>query len=114
MDFMFMNGDLTDGCLSSCSHFNPFNNTHGGRNSKNRHVGDLGNIFSKNKVAKGVMYDKVISLDFKSKCCVIGRCIVVHEGEDDLGKGGDDESLKTGNAGKRLGCGVIGLSKLKC
>ena len=23
-------GDLTDGCMSSCSHFNPFNKKHGG------------------------------------------------------------------------------------
>ena len=104
-------GDLTDGCTSSCAHFNPFNTHHGGRNSKIRHVGDLGNIRSKNKLAKGYFFDKIISLDPKNICSIIGRCIVVHEDEDDLGKGGNEESLKTGNAGKRLACGVIGICK---
>ena len=37
--------------------------------------------------------------------------IIVHEDRDDLGLGDDAESLKTGNAGKRLGCGVIGLAE---
>jgi Cu/Zn superoxide dismutase len=39
---------------------------------------------------------------------VYGRSIVVHAGEDDLGRGGDDESSRTGNAGPRVACCVIG------
>ena len=37
---------------------------------------------------------------------------MVHAGEDDLGQGGNEESLKTGNAGGRAACGVIGVSSL--
>ena len=40
---------------------------------------------------------------------VLGKAIVVHAGEDDLGLGGDDGSLATGNAGGRMACGVIRL-----
>ncbi len=103
-------GDLTDGCTSACAHFNPYKQNHGGRKSNIRHVGDLGNINSTNGVSKGYFYDKLISLNYKSKSCIIGRSIVIHQDKDDLGKGGDKESLITGNAGKRVACGVIGIT----
>jgi Cu/Zn superoxide dismutase len=38
---------------------------------------------------------------------VIGRAIVLHAGADDLGQGGHDDSLTTGHAGARVGCGEI-------
>ena len=46
-----------------------------------------------------------------SKSNILGRGLIIHEDEDDCGKGGDAESLKTGNAGKRIACAVIGYSK---
>jgi len=116
-------GDLTDGCESACAHFNPFNTTHGGLDSEVRHEGDLGNIISKNGRAKGELLAATLSLDYKSKTCIVGRMIIVHKDRDDLGLGGlnsdgkvidekvHQESLKTGNAGKRMACGVIGLQE---
>ena len=103
-------GDLSEGCTSACSHFNPDNCDHGGLDSKTRHAGDLGNIVSKDKIAKGRLYASKLSTNPKNKYNIVGRMIIVHEDRDDLGKGGDEESLKTGNAGKRVACGVIGLA----
>ncbi len=103
-------GDLHNGCDSAGSHFNPDKNLHSGRKNTHRHVGDLGNLLSKNNKACGYFYDKYISLDYNSKNCIIGRSIVLHENEDDLGKGHNNESKKTGNAGKRIACGVIGIT----
>tara|TARA_R110002012_G_scaffold319529_1_gene540502 strand:- start:1525 stop:2223 length:699 start_codon:yes stop_codon:yes gene_type:complete len=104
-------GDLTDGCDSACSHFNPYGVEHGGLDSEVRHLGDLGNITSKDKMAKGRLSTDTISLNMGQINCIVGRMIIVHADRDDLGKGGNAESLKTGNAGKRVGCGVIGLAE---
>ncbi len=103
-------GDLTDGCNSACSHFNPFNKNHGGLDTNDRHAGDLGNIKSFNGISKGELYVKDICILKNKKTSVLGRMFIIHDKEDDLGKGDNEESLKTGNAGARLACGVIGLA----
>ncbi len=101
-------GNLTDGCASACAHYNPLGHNHGGLRSKERHLGDLGNITSNKGIASGSLYGKNIDLEYSGKHCILGRMLIIHEDRDDLGKGGNEESLKTGNAGKRLACGVIG------
>ena len=80
--------------------------------NKNSHIGDLGNIKCKNKRCKGVIYTKKLSINHKKKNNVIGRMIIVHEDKDDLGKGNNLESKKTGNAGKRMACGIIGIKPI--
>jgi Cu-Zn family superoxide dismutase len=102
-------GDLSNGCLSAGPHFNPEGLTHGAPNSVVRHVGDLGNIQADASGEANYLFtDSVISLSGPNG--IIGRAVVVHAGTDDLGKGGDEESLKTGNAGARSACGVIGIA----
>jgi Cu-Zn family superoxide dismutase len=104
-------GDLTDKCTSMCSHFNPYNTTHGCPGMKKRHVGDLGNINTNSKgEAKYKFSDDMIKLR-GTKCNILGRGLIIHEDTDDCGNGGNAESLKTGNAGKRIACAVIGYSK---
>ena len=104
-------GDLTDKCTSMCAHFNPYGKTHGCPGITERHVGDLGNIITNSKgEAKYTFYDNVIKLR-GTKCNIIGRGLIIHEDKDDCGQGGNAESLKTGNAGKRIACAVIGYSK---
>jgi len=102
-------GDATNGCLSSGSHYNPEGKTHGAPEDSTRHVGDLGNVASNSTGFVTLdISDSKISLN--GPYSIIGRSVVIHEGTDDLGKGKNDESLKTGNAGGRAGCAVIGIA----
>ena len=104
-------GDLSEKCMGACAHFNPYNKNHGGPNSYERHVGDLGNIyFDKRGVANINMIDSYIKLR-GTKSNIIGRSVVIHVNEDDLGMGGHEDSLTTGHAGPRITCAVIGYSK---
>lgn len=102
-------GDNTNGCTSAGPHFNPFGKTHGAPTDENRHVGDLGNIKTDSTgLAKGSITDNLVKLFGPTS--ILGRTVVVHAGTDDLGKGGHADSLKTGNAGGRPACGVIGIA----
>jgi len=104
-------GDMSDKCESMCAHFNPFGHSHGGPGDKHRHVGDLGNLIVDEKgVAKYQTEDHMIKLR-GTKSNIIGRGLIIHADEDDLGKGGEKDSLTTGHAGKRIACAVIGYAK---
>ena len=102
-------GDLSRGCESMCAHFNPFNRDHGCPGALERHVGDLGNIQTDSSGnAKYITVDDTIKL--RGICNIIGRGLVIHADTDDCGFGKNrKESLKTGNAGKRIACAIIGI-----
>lgn len=101
-------GDRSAGCTSTGGHFNPYNKVHGAPTDEERHAGDLGNIIADETgcACVDIKDTKVTLIGLDS---VIGRAIVVHEGEDDLGQGGFDDSKTTGHAGDRQSCGVIGI-----
>jgi len=90
--------------MSAGGHFNPDKEKHGGPHAAQRHVGDLGNIEAdENGKAVIKMMDSLVKLHGPHS--VIGRAIIVHAKADDLA------TDPTGNAGGRVGCGVIGVAK---
>lgn len=95
-------GDISapDG-TSAGGHFNPMGVEHGAPSASPSHVGDLGNIEAGEDGT--ATYSQTI--EGMKVHYVIGRAMVVHEGEDDL------FTQPTGNAGARVGVGVIGIAK---
>ena len=109
-----VNGDLRQGCHTACDHFNPLNKDHGDLNDWNSHAGDLGNIIVDNNGHSHFKFrTRKISLTYSINN-IIGRTLIIHSDEDDLGKGGHHDSFKTGHSGSKIACAVIGIHQKSC
>ena len=86
---------------SAGGHFNPQSKDHGLPGAEKRHLGDLGNI-TIGKDGKGTLDITAPGANLKATdaASFVGRAIIVHAKKDDGGQ-------PTGNAGGRIGCGVI-------
>ncbi|XP_036776896.1 extracellular superoxide dismutase [Cu-Zn] [Manis pentadactyla] len=95
-------GDLSQGCESTGAHYNPLGVPHP------QHPGDFGNF----AVRDGRLwkYRANLAASLTGPHSIVGRAVVVHAGEDDLGRGGNLASVENGNAGRRLACCVVGVS----
>lgn len=104
-------GDLRgEGCMGLCEHYDIGRHCHGAgpTSKKERHTGDLGNI-----AIQGARVRKTYYIKGTSVSDLLGRSIIVHEDEDDLGDGGFEDSKTTGHSGKRIGCAIIGRTFIK-
>lgn len=84
------------------SHFNPQGKKHGLPPSKDRHVGDMGNLVVQEDGVAQFFEANFDLITLHGDHSVIGRAVVVHEEEDD-GTG------DTGNAGNKIATCVIGI-----
>ncbi|MEO7330563.1 MAG: superoxide dismutase family protein [Minicystis sp.] len=89
---------------SAGGHFNPGAHAHGLPEGE-RHLGDLGNIdIAADGTGTLEITVKGANLKPGDATSYLGRAIIVHEKKDDGGQ-------PTGNAGGRIGCGVIAVKK---
>ena len=89
---------------SAGGHFNPDGFPHALPPEKKRHAGSFGNLISdSNGNVDTTFTDDTFSISDQFNP-VLGRSVVVHAKKDDGGQ-------PTGNAGARIGFGVIGISK---
>ncbi|HTL71142.1 MAG TPA: superoxide dismutase family protein [Candidatus Eisenbacteria bacterium] len=100
-------GSCADAGAAAGGHFNPAHVEHGDavkNGPAHAHPGDMGNLeVGADGTGKldAVLPEVTLSA---GKYAVAGRAVILHEKEDDFGQ-------PTGNAGSRIGCGPILLTK---
>jgi len=100
-------GDISGGCNSTGPHYNPKGVTHGAPYDIVRHPGSFGNLWQSpdGRINETLHDDQATMFGAES---IIGRALVLHNGYDDYGRGGNTQSLIDGNSGERVACCVIG------
>lgn len=94
-------GDCSaDDASSAGGHFEPYNAPHGSPDATEHHVGDMGNIEAdqNGRVSSELSFR---DLAFSGPASILQRSVVIHRNVDDLA------SQPSGDAGSRVGCGVI-------
>jgi Cu-Zn family superoxide dismutase len=95
-------GDCGEMGKMAHGHWNPTKVNHGKWGSASFHSGDIGNV-SLNGQGRGTMQleTNLWSIGGDSTTNILNRAIIIHGGVDDY------TTQPTGNAGSRIGCGVI-------
>jgi superoxide dismutase, Cu-Zn family len=95
-------GDCGGSGMNTHGHWNPTKKQHGKWGTGEFHSGDIGNI-SLDSAGKGTfsLETDLWSLGGDSTTNILDRAIIVHSGVDDY------VSQPAGNAGSRIGCGLI-------
>jgi superoxide dismutase, Cu-Zn family len=99
-------GDCGDMGKGAHGHWNPTNENHGKWGTAPFHRGDIGNIKldgeGKGKIEMDTDLWTISGSDSTKN--ILNKAIIIHGGEDDF------KTQPTGNAGSRIGCGVIAKS----
>lgn len=89
---------------SAGGHFNPEGHEHGLPPESQRHAGDFGNLEADGRgVAEFSLTVEHLTLT-GGREAILGRAVIVHAEPDDGGQ-------PTGNAGDRIGIGIIGIAQ---
>jgi Cu-Zn family superoxide dismutase len=86
---------------SAGGHFNPGQMPHGSPDAPNHHAGDFGNMTVGSDGHGHLELDSTMLTIAEGPMSVVGHAIVVHAKVDDF------TTQPTGNAGARIGCGVV-------
>jgi len=89
---------------SAGDHYNPEGHPHGlPGEAEARHAGDLGNLRADENGRARLEKNLDTVTIAGDRNAIVGRSVIVHEGRD-------DGSQPAGDAGARIGCGVIGIT----
>lgn len=96
------NGDCGNNGEAAGGHWNPTNEQHGKWGEGNFHSGDFGNIqFDGSGNGSLQIESDRWTIGGDQNTNILNRAIIIHSGRDDF------RTQPSGNAGQRIGCGVI-------
>lgn len=99
-------GDCGDNGNAAGPHFNPMSDAHGAPQMMPHHAGDFGNVTADaNGQVKATFTTRSVTVS-SGNASAVGHAVILHANPDDL------TSQPAGNAGPRIGCGVLSLQTM--